>query len=110
LHKVDLTWLNDTVSSIIHHEPERQIVILTHHAPTKEGTSPPQYADGPTNSAFASELTGEKCWASGHVKMWAFGHTHWCCDFERNGVRVYSNPRGYKEEQGLYDAGKIVEI
>ncbi|KAF9065039.1 Ser/Thr protein phosphatase protein [Rhodocollybia butyracea] len=110
LHKADLTWLNETVSSMVQHEPERQIVIFTHHAPTKEGTGSPQYADGPTSSAFASELTGEACWASGHVKLWAFVHTHWCCDFERNGVRLYSNQRGYGEGQASYDAGKVVEI
>ncbi|KAF9059052.1 hypothetical protein BDP27DRAFT_1342263 [Rhodocollybia butyracea] len=74
-----------TVSSMAQHEPERQI----------EGTGPPHYAD--------DRPTLQNCWASGHVKLWAFGHTHWC-------LRVYSNQRGYGEGQALYDAGKVVEI
>ncbi|KAG6899946.1 hypothetical protein C0993_005069 [Termitomyces sp. T159_Od127] len=110
LHKADLAWLNSTVASIARDEPERQIVVLTHHAPTKDGTGDPKFNDGPTNSAFVTELTGEECWESKKIKLWAFGHTHWCCDFNRKGTRVYSNQRGYGEGREDYDAGKIVEL
>lgn len=110
LHQTDLAWLNDTVSSIAQNEPDREIVVFTHHAPTKKGTGDAKFEDGPTNSAFASELTGEPCWQSGKVKMWAFGHTHWCCDFERDGVRVYANQRGYGAGREEYDAGRVVEV
>lgn len=110
LHEKDLVWLNETVSSIASDERDREIVIFTHHAPTKDGTGHPKFDNGITNSAFATELTNEPCWTSGKVKLWAFGHTHWCCDFVRNGVRVYSNQRGYNEGGELYDPGKIVEL
>ncbi|EIM86675.1 Ser/Thr protein phosphatase protein [Stereum hirsutum FP-91666 SS1] len=110
LHNADLAWLNSTVSSIARDEPERKIVILTHHAPTKDGTGDPKFNDGPTNSAFATELTVEECWKSGRVALWAFGHTHWCCDFVRDGVRVYANQRGYGEGRDDYDAGKVIDI
>ncbi|KAI0047035.1 Ser/Thr protein phosphatase protein [Auriscalpium vulgare] len=110
LHNADLLWLNSTVSSIARDEPDREIVVFTHHAPTKDGTGDPKFNDGPTNSAFATELTAAQCWESGKIKLWAFGHTHWCCDFEKNGVRVYANQRGYREGQEQYDAGKVVDL
>jgi hypothetical protein len=111
LHQSDLAWLNSTIASIARDEPEREVIVFTHHAPTIRGTAEPKYEGGATNSAFSTELTGETCWTSGKVKLWAFGHTHWSCDFERNGVRVYSNPRGYGNEGSEnYDSGKVVEL
>jgi hypothetical protein len=47
------------------------------------------------NSAFATESTGTSCWAPS-VKEWAFGHSHYNCDFVRDGVQVVSNQRGSK--------------
>ncbi|KAG6876118.1 hypothetical protein C0992_000914 [Termitomyces sp. T32_za158] len=110
LHKADLAWLNSTIASIARDEPERHIVVFTHHAPTKDGTGDPKFNDGPTDSAFVTELTGEECWESRKIKLWAFGHTHWCCDFDRNGIRVYANQRGYGEGRETYDVGKIIEL
>ncbi|OBZ73205.1 hypothetical protein A0H81_06951 [Grifola frondosa] len=110
LHRADLEWLNSTVSAIANEEPERDIVVFTHHSPTLDGTGDPKFNDQPTNSAFATELAGETCWTSGKVSLWAFGHTHWCCDFERDGVRVYSNQRGYGEGRGGYSADKVIKL
>ena len=91
-------------------EPQREVIVFTHHAPTIRGTGDSKFEGGPTSSAFSTELTGEICWTGGNVKLWAFGHTHWSCDFERNGVRVYSNQRGYNEGSEGYDPGKVVEL
>jgi hypothetical protein len=110
LHQGDLAWLNATVLEISSTEPEREIVVFTHHAPTLAATADPKFDGQPTNSAFATELTEEVVWTSGKVKMWAFGHTHWGCDFERAGVRVLSNQRGYGEERDDYDPGKTVVL
>ena len=95
LHKTDLSWLNAQVEKIRTEEPTRSVIIFTHHAPTM-GTGDPKYAGGPTESAFATELSNEQCWGS-PVKVWAFGHTHWSCDVVKNGVRVLSNQRGYSK-------------
>ena len=110
LHQRDLAWLNATVEDIAAREPDRQIIIFTHHAPTVRDTGDPKFDGQPSNSAFATELTGQPCWKSGKVKFWGFGHTHWCCDFERDGVRVYSNQRGYRAGQDSFDAAKVVTI
>lgn len=108
LHLSDVAWLNQNVTEIAKEEPQRKILIFTHHAPTLEGTSDPKFAGQSSASAFATELVDEPCWRSGTVLLWAFGHTHWCCDFERKGVRVYSNQRGNQEGRAEYDPCKCV--
>ncbi|KXN81053.1 hypothetical protein AN958_06175 [Leucoagaricus sp. SymC.cos] len=109
LHRKDLDWLNESVQDIEKKEPHREIIILTHHAPTMEGTSDPRFEAGPLSSAFATELVKEPCWGR-RVKVWAFGHTHWNCDFVKEGVRVYSNQRGYKEGEPGYHSSKVLEF
>ena len=106
LHQEDVNWLNEMVLKIAKEEPERKIMILTHHAPTIHGTSHPKLYGHPTNSAFATELLeeGEYSWkTSGNVEVWAFGHTHWCCEFDRGGIRVFSNQRGNGEGKEGFD-------
>jgi hypothetical protein len=105
-HKADLDWLTSTLEDI-RSSSSRRVTVFTHHAPTVEGTGDPKYIGGPTNSAFATELTGMPCWGS-PVFLWAFGHTHWNCDFERRGVRVFSNQRGYGHEGKDFDASKVI--
>lgn len=49
---------------------------------------------------------------SKNVKVWAFGHTHWNCDFvEEGGKRVLTNQRGYYFSQAVgFEAGKCIEL
>ncbi|KDQ12100.1 hypothetical protein BOTBODRAFT_424301 [Botryobasidium botryosum FD-172 SS1] len=108
-HDRDISWLCKAVESIRENEPQRRVLIFTHHAPTVKGTGDPKYEGGPANSAFATELTGRRCWGS-PVCAWAFGHTHWSCDFTREGVRVYSNQRGYGDGTMGFDSGKLIEV
>jgi hypothetical protein len=44
-----------------------------------------------------TDLADEPCWQSAAVKVWAFGHTHFNCDYrdEKHPKRVISNQRGY---------------
>jgi len=106
-HKLDLDWLTSTLEDIRSSSCTRRVAVFTHHAPTVEATGDPKFLGGPTNSAFATELTGTRCWGS-PVMLWAFGHTHWNCDFERQGVRVFSNQRGYGQAGKDFDASKVV--
>ena len=81
-HQKDLRWLNETVDDIERREPHRRIVILTHHSPTLDPrATAPQHAASPVDSGFATDLSGESCWRSPSVEMWAFGHTHYNCDY-----------------------------
>lgn len=90
------------------------VIILTHHAPLTHGTSSPMYSTSSTQCCYSTDLSDlfKPC-----VKLWAFGHTHWNCDFVYNNVRVVSNPRGYINESvpkdpcsELYSTSKVVSI
>ncbi|KAH9889490.1 Ser/Thr protein phosphatase superfamily protein [Cubamyces lactineus] len=109
-HARDAAWLAQAVADIARGEPQRRVVVMTHHAPTAEGTSDPKYAGGPTSSAFATEFVGSEIWRAGVVRVWMFGHTHWCCDFVREDVRVVSNQRGYKDGALGFVLDKVVEV
>lgn len=77
------------------HKNNQKAIVLTHHAPLLYGTSAPEHTNAPGNYAFASNLN---YLMGSHVKLWAFGHTHWCCDIMKKGSRVISNARGYPSE------------
>ena len=111
LHRRDVEWLQRTLAEIRRDELQRKVIVMTHHAPTVEGTSKPTYSGSAISSAFSTELLGHPDWDMAQVKMWLSGHTHWPCDFMRKGVRVVSNPRGYRNagEMG-FDPTKVVEV
>ena len=71
----------------------------------------------PWTSAFATDvLSGEGAWGS--VRHWVYGHTHFSTDFEKRGVRVVSNQRGYvvpgyiskRGADELFDVGKTIRV
>lgn len=87
-HKEDVAWLNDQVTSIETASPHRRIAILIHHSPTTapESIDPKHRAatgasTSAITSAFATDLSDQPCWKSPNVTLWAFGHTHFNCDF-----------------------------
>lgn len=119
-HAVDLQWLRGEVNALSH-EAGKVVVVVTHHAPSVQETSRPEQVDGPQTCAFATDLLSEGGW--GPVDYWMYGHTHYANDFERDGVKVISNQRGYvlsgmdmsvggKMNPGkqAFDAGKAIRI
>ncbi|KAF7511269.1 hypothetical protein GJ744_004834 [Endocarpon pusillum] len=115
-HESDLSWLNAQVDSIMAKEPGRTVVIFTHHSPTllDMAIDPRHKSDSAqTNSAFATDLSAEKCWLSTQVKLWAFGHTHFNCDFQdpRTTKRVLTNQKGYSRAESItFDVTKTVSV
>ncbi|KAK6338108.1 hypothetical protein TWF696_001579 [Orbilia brochopaga] len=106
-HSIDIAWLRDAIEEIAESEPDRRILVATHHAPSFRKTSAPQHEDSSLNSAFCTGILEGGAWRGWKgkemVKAWVFGHTHWCCDFIINGVRVVSNQRGYWFEKTVRD-------
>ncbi|KAI0901406.1 Ser/Thr protein phosphatase superfamily [Annulohypoxylon nitens] len=107
----DLAWLNKKVTSLA--SSAHQVLIFTHHGPTlDERTTDPKHSKSPIRSGFATDLSSEPCWLSGIVKVWAFGHTHFNCDFEdeKTGKRVIANQRGYyfSQSEGFTESKVIV--
>jgi Calcineurin-like phosphoesterase len=115
-HTRDLAQLNEHVATISKEEPHRRVVIFTHHSPTiqKEANDPRHLTDEhQVRSAFCTDLSNEICWTSPQVVLWAFGHTHFNCDFQdpSTGKRVLANQKGYRRsENGTYDPDKIIVI
>ncbi|KAJ4991552.1 calcineurin-like phosphoesterase [Stagonosporopsis vannaccii] len=109
-HAADLAWLNTQVFRIEKEEPQREILVLTHHSPTTDAraNSPRFPPERPLNTGFRTDLSAERCWTSERVKVWAYGHTHFNCHFVESGERgkggrrklVVSNQKGYAYPEG----------
>ncbi|EGD93688.1 Ser/Thr protein phosphatase [Trichophyton tonsurans CBS 112818] len=116
-HAGDLAWLNEQVTSITSSEPGRKIVIFTHHGPlsTDGRATSPVHIGSPISGGFATDLTNEQCWRSPNVCLWAFGHTHFNCDFtlevEGSQRRILTNQRGYYFKQAPdFDVGMVARV
>jgi len=115
-HATDLQWLNTEVDSLTRTEPSRAIAIFTHYSPTNStlANDPEHLEDSRgVQTAFVTDLEREVCWTSPSVKLWAFGHTHFNCDFvdPGTGKRVVANQRGYGREDAFdFDSEKVVSI
>ncbi|KAH6662844.1 ser/Thr protein phosphatase-like protein superfamily, partial [Halenospora varia] len=99
-HESDLTWLRTQIEEIRKENEEvktseerKQILVVTHHAPSMQETARPEQVNNPWSSAFATDILKEGEWEN--VKLWVFGHTHFSTEFEKFGVKVVSNQRGY---------------
>lgn len=112
-HLSDLAWLNAQVAEISRAEPQRQIAVFTHHSPTLDARAVDEgHRDSPVMSGFATDLAAEECWKSQSVVLWAFGHTHFSCDFVDDlGKNVVANQKGYygSPEKG-FDMKKVFVI
>ncbi|KAJ9223640.1 hypothetical protein DTO169C6_3992 [Paecilomyces variotii] len=113
-HVADLTWLNTEIDSISRFEPQRKIVVFTHYCPsTHETVIDPRHRNSRISSGFMTDLKMEQCWQRNNVKLWAFGHTHFNCDFQdaETGKRVVSNQRGYYFAQAAgFNSEMVVRI
>jgi len=116
-HKRDVAWLNMQFAELEKQVDVQTVAVFTHWTPTMDPRSiEPRFLNSPINSAFNTDLSSEACWKSAKLKVWAFGHTHYNCDFEaeREGgkpVRLLGNQRGYFHVQsGGFDNQGIVEL
>jgi hypothetical protein len=96
-HQADLQWLNSQVSAISSQEPHRQIAIFTHYCPTvDERAQDERHRGSAVSSGFLTDLSMQECWKNTSVITWAFGHTHFNCEFVDDlGKHVITNQKGY---------------
>lgn len=114
-HERDLAWLNSRVSALAQENPERKIVVFTHHSPTVDDrTVDPRTTGNKISPGFSTDLREEICWAGTKVALWAFGHTHYNFahwEDETSGIIVLSNQRGYYFSQAPgFAARRVVKI
>ncbi|KAJ0313823.1 hypothetical protein COL516b_000768 [Colletotrichum fioriniae] len=115
-HNRDVAWLNAQVSEL--ESSDVEVIIFSHWNPSRDERSiDPRFAQSPITSGFATDLSGQLCFRSRKVKIWAFGHTHYNCDFtiQREGdaepLRLIANQRGYYFSQAAgFDEEKFIEI
>ena len=126
-YKSDITWLKGQITDIQEENeatakgrPERNILVVTHHAPSVQETASPNHVNNPWSSAFATDLLTGEDWVN--VKVWVFGHTHFTTEFKKCGIKVLSNQRGYvppgrmepksneKNKKKVYDVRRAVHI
>ncbi|KAL2178292.1 Metallo-dependent phosphatase-like protein [Thermothelomyces heterothallicus CBS 202.75] len=116
-HRRDLSWLNAQVADLERSGVDK-IIMLSHWSPTMDARAiDPKHAGSRVTSAFSTDLSREKCFRSAGVRLWAFGHTHYNCDFvaEREDgagpLRLVSNQRGYYSAQSKgFDGGKTIDV
>ncbi|KAI5864938.1 Metallo-dependent phosphatase-like protein [Durotheca rogersii] len=98
-HQRDLAWLNAQVAEL--EQSETKIMIFSHWSPSQDARAvDSKHTESLITSGFSTDLSGEPCFKSDKVKLWAFGHTHFNCDFavQREGagpLRLVTNQRGY---------------
>jgi len=74
----------------------QRLVVVTHHAPAIEGTSPPLHDKSRLKSAYASDLTAL---FSPTIAVWCHGHTHHSHIQNVKGMALVSNQRGLPGEE-----------
>lgn len=86
-------------------------VVITHHAPSARSIEP-RFEGSPLNACFASRA--EHLLDGGRAALWIHGHMHHSVDYELQGTRVVSNPRGYvvagANENPRFDVNFMVEV
>ena len=112
-HLSDLEWLHSQLSANSQETGggQKRVFVMTHHSPTVAAEAcNPTHRNSKISSGFASDLVPGRERLQG-VDVWAFGHTHFNCDFVVAGMRVCTNQRGYyfKLAEG-FNQGKVICI
>ncbi len=113
----DSSWLLNEIIKINTTEPDRKVIVITHHAPIMNRTSSPKYQHLPTKYLFATNLddyyfggsqftdriksgTFDSLHSGGScIKYWIYGHTHYKTTFKHWNTIVTSNPYCYPSER-----------
>ena len=89
-HKSTVEFISDTIKA----NPSRDIVVITHHSPSKSSTKPKYQNDYHMNGGYSSDLDS---FILDHpqIRLWTHGHTHDVFDYMIGDTRIMCNPRGY---------------
>ncbi|KAI0828076.1 hypothetical protein F5Y06DRAFT_226142 [Hypoxylon sp. FL0890] len=107
-HKDTCKWLLHESSDIEKEDSQRAIIILSHYCPTRNWAA--------LGTSVMYRFTTDRKWLhrfmTQNVKLWAFGSTHYNCDFIDfdNGKRFYSNQKGFPGEINDFQVTKVVDI
>ena len=80
------------IEATLEKEFEGTRIIATHHAPSVHSIEEDD-RENMISTAYASELSSTMRLYD--IDLWVHGHTHVKVDYELEGTRVFSNPKGY---------------
>jgi Icc-related predicted phosphoesterase len=80
--------------SVLQQNPDRPVVVVTHHSPSKQSIKPKYQGDYHMNGGYSSDLE-QFILDYPQIKVWTHGHTHDTFDYMVGQCRVICNPRGY---------------
>lgn len=89
MHKRDLSSLNAQVAEHDGSAANLKIAVFSHpNSKFDPRVIDPRHVGSRITSSFWADLSNEKCFKSGGFKLWAFGHTHYNCNFvaDRDGA------------------------
>lgn len=92
--------------AFIESEATPEAVVFTHFMPYRQCVHPKWTLD-PTTRALNGYFCNDLAWIP--AGSWLFGHTHDKYVGERNGTKLYSNPKGYVGENAYYEP-MIIEV
>ena len=89
-HHDTLSFINHTVST----HPQQSIVVVTHHAPSRNSKHPYCEEEDLITWAYQSELD-DFIKQHPHIQLWIHGHTHQKQHYAIDQTQIVCNPRGY---------------
>lgn len=93
-HRLDVEFITKETQRAL--SDNKQLIVVTHHAPMETGTCKDIHKGSVLSSAFCSDL--KKLFVN-PIVAWVFGHTHHSCSLLVNGIPLVSNQKGYGEEE-----------
>lgn len=98
-HQGSMEWLSKKVEKGA--DPKKTVVV-THHAPHPNSV-PAHFVNDFLSAAYASDLSR----LMGQAGLWIHGHMHHSVDYNVNGTRIVSNPRGYTHKNGGFENARF---
>lgn len=90
-HKKMVDYIKIVLSNLPN---DRKVVVVGHHAPSRQSTHPRYRSETMMNGGYSSDLS-ELMLDNPQIKLWTHGHTHEDFDYMIGSTRVVCNPRGY---------------
>jgi len=87
-------------------ENEDNIIVITHHVPSNKLVDK-EYEDSPLLEWYYNDLGEMMDRGKGRVRCWVYGHTHKGRIDLLRGIKMMSNPLGYKYENRWFDLNRV---
>lgn len=98
----------DGLKKVMCENPDKKIVVIGHHSPSKQSTHPRYKHEVEINSAYSSDLDDFILDNQNQLIAWTHGHTHHTFCYNVGTVTIFCNPRGYDGYEQRADDFKLL--